>query len=130
MLDTLQKCNLDDTINDKCNSGNKIYKMVTLLKNPVLNANRIDVGIKIIEAILIPKILYGCETWTNITKQQIDKLEKIQKDALQRIFTIPHRTSRFGLYFECGMPSLQSMALFNEISGVQEEISFVLYCLF
>ena len=26
--------------------------------------------------------------------------------------------------------SLQSMALFDEISGVQEEISFVLYCLF
>ena len=86
-----EKCNLDDTINDKCNSGNEIiYEMVTLLKNPVLNANRIEVGIKIIETILIPKILYGCETWTNITKQQIDKLEKIQKDALQRIFTTSH----------------------------------------
>ena len=97
-----RKCNLDDTINDKCNSENKIiYEMVTLLKNPILNANRIEVGIKISETILIPKILCGCETWTNITKQQIDKLEKIQKDALQRIFTIPRTTSRFGLYFEC-----------------------------
>ena len=98
-----KKC-LDNTINDKCNSGNKIiYEMVTLFKNPVLNANRIEVGIKIIETILIPKILYGCETWTNIAKQQIDKLEKIQKDALQRIFTIPRTTSRFGSYFECGI---------------------------
>ena len=80
--------------------GFTAYEIVTLLKNPVLNANRIEVGIKIIETSLIPKILYGCESWTNITKQQIDKLEKIRKDALQRIFTIPRTTSRCGLYFE------------------------------
>ena len=40
-----EKCNLNDTIDNKCNSGNKIIcEMVTLLKNPVLNANRIEVG--------------------------------------------------------------------------------------
>ena len=111
-----EKCNLDDTINDKCNSGNKIiYEMVTLLKNPVLNANRIEVGIKIIETILIPKILYGCETWTNITKQQIDKLEKIQKDALQRIFNIPRTTSRFGLYFECGILPIEHRIIIRKL---------------
>ena len=47
-----EKCNLDDTINNKCNNGNKItYEMVTLLKNPVLNANRIEVGIRVTETI-------------------------------------------------------------------------------
>ena len=40
-----EKCNLDDTINDKCNNGNEIiYEKVLLLKNPVLDANRIEVG--------------------------------------------------------------------------------------
>ena len=39
-----EKFNLHDTINDKCNSGNKIiFEMVTLSKNPVLNANRIEI---------------------------------------------------------------------------------------
>ena len=42
-----EKCNLDDTINDKFNSGNEIiYEMATLLKIPVFNRNRIEVGIK------------------------------------------------------------------------------------
>ena len=89
--------------------------MVRLLKNPVLNANKIEVGIKIIETILIPKILYGCETWTNVTKQQIDKLEKIQKDAIQRIFTIPRTTSRFGLYFECGILPIEYRIIIRKL---------------
>ena len=34
------------------------------------------------------------------------------------------------LFAEALLASLQSMALFEKISGVQEEISFVLCCLF
>ena len=63
----------------------------------------------------LSRILYGCETWTNITKQQIDKLEKIQKDALQRIFTIPRTTSRFGLYFECGSLPIEQRIIIRKL---------------
>ena len=41
-----------------------------------------EISIKLIESILIPKILYGCETWTNVSKQQLKILEKIPKDAV------------------------------------------------
>ena len=38
-----------------------------------------DTGIRLIECLLIPKILYGCECWSNISKKQLSILEEIQK---------------------------------------------------
>ena len=61
-----------------------------------------EISLKLIESILIPKILYGCETWTNISKQQLNILEKIQKDAVTKTNSIPSTTPYQGITYECG----------------------------
>ena len=116
-----------------CTIGNILFFLRKIPKNPsvwkrdtpfafvlcrgagIIYALLRSTGIKTIETNLIPKILYGCETWTNITKQQIDKLEKIQKDALQRIVTIHRTTSRFGLYLECGILPIENRIIIRKL---------------
>ena len=53
--------------------------------------------------ILIPKLLYGCETWTGMSTEQLRKLEKVQKDDLTKLFALPRITPLFGILFECGI---------------------------
>ena len=53
--------------------------------------------------ILIPKQLYGCETWTGMSTEQLRKLEKVQKDDLTKLFALPRTTPMFSILFECGI---------------------------
>ena len=47
------------------------------------------ISIKLIDAILMPKVLYACETWTNLTKKQMKDLDKLQIDAVTIINSLP-----------------------------------------
>ena len=98
------KGHLEETINDRCQKWLRITNEITCLtKNPTLKQHKIEVGLKIINMILIPKLLYGCETWTGMTKEQLSKLEKVQKDVLTKLFALPRTTPLCVLLFECGI---------------------------
>ena len=98
------KGNIEETINDRCQKCLRIINEISCLtKKPTLKQHRIEVSLKLINMILIPKLLYSCETWTRISKLQVGKLEKIQKDVLCKTFALPKTTPLFGLLFECGI---------------------------
>ena len=98
------KGNLEETINGRCQKCLRITDEITCLaKNPTLKQHKIEVGLKIINMILIPKLLYGCETWTGMTKEQLSKLEKVQKDVLTKLFALPRTTPPFGFRFDFGI---------------------------
>ena len=64
------KGNMEETINDRCQKCLRITNEITCLtKNPTLKQHKIEVGLKIINMILIPKLFYGCETWTGMLKK-------------------------------------------------------------
>ena len=62
-----------------------------------------EISIKLIESVLIPKILYGCETWTNMNKRILKILENIQKDAITLITSIPKSTPYQGVLYQSGL---------------------------
>ena len=61
-----------------------------------------EISLKLIESILAPKILNGRETWTNMSKQQLNTLEKIQQDAVTKMNSMPSKTPYQGITYECG----------------------------
>ena len=84
------KGNLEETINDRYQKCLRITNEITCFtKNPTLKEHKVEVGRKIINMILL---LYGCETWTGMSKEQLSKLEKVQKDVFTKLFALP-RTS-------------------------------------
>jgi hypothetical protein len=70
-------------INNRLNSGNACYHSVqSLLSSHLLSRN---VKFEIYETILLPVVLYGCESWS-LTLREEHRLRVFQNRVLRRIF--------------------------------------------
>jgi hypothetical protein len=79
---TDQKC-MREEIKSRLNSGNACYRSVhSLLSSPLLSGN---VKVKIYKTIILPVVLYGCETWS-VTLREEHRLRMFENRVLRRIF--------------------------------------------
>ena len=79
---TDQNSNTEE-IKSRLNSGNACYHSVqNLLSSRLLSKN---LKIKIYRSIILPVVLYGCETWS-LTLREERKLRVFQNRVLRRIF--------------------------------------------
>jgi hypothetical protein len=74
---------ITNEIKRRLNSGNACYHSVqNLLSSRLLSKN---IKIRIYETIILPVVLYGCETWS-LTLREEYKLRVFEKRVLRRIF--------------------------------------------
>jgi hypothetical protein len=74
---------IQEEIKRRFNSGNACYPSVqNLLSSRLLSRN---VKIRICEAIMLPVVLYGCETWS-LTLREEHRLRVFENRVLRRIF--------------------------------------------
>jgi hypothetical protein len=79
---TDQNC-IHEEIRSRLNSGNACYNALqNLLSSRILSRN---VKIKIYKTIILPVVLYGCETWF-LTLREERRLRVFEKRVLRRIF--------------------------------------------
>jgi hypothetical protein len=79
---TDQNC-MQEEITSKQNSGNACYHSVqSLLSSRLLSRN---VKVKIYKAIILPVVLYGCETWS-LTLREEHRRKVFENRVLRRIF--------------------------------------------
>ena len=55
----------------------------------------------------MPKVLYACETWANLTKKRVKDLEKLQKDAVTISNSLPQSMPYDGIILECGLMPME-----------------------
>jgi hypothetical protein len=70
-------------INSRLNSGNGCYHSVQSLLSPRLLSRNLK--IKIYKTIILPVVLYGCETWS-LTLREEHRLGVFENRVLRRIF--------------------------------------------
>jgi hypothetical protein len=74
---------MQEEIKGRLNSGNTCYHLVqSLLSSPLLSRN---VKIKIYKTIILPAVLYGCETGS-LTLREEHRLRVCETRVLKRIF--------------------------------------------
>jgi hypothetical protein len=79
---TDQNC-MQEEIKSRLNSGNAYYHSVqSLLYSRLLSRNA---KVKIYKTIILPVVLYGCETWT-LTLREEHRLRVVENRVLRRIF--------------------------------------------
>jgi hypothetical protein len=79
---TDQKC-MQEEIKSRLNSGNACYHSVQiLLSSRLLSRN---VKVKIYKTIILPVVLYGCETWS-FTLREEHRLRVFENRVRRRIF--------------------------------------------
>jgi hypothetical protein len=78
---TDQNC-MHEEIKSRVNAGNACYYSVSLLSSRPLSRN---VKVKIYKTIILPVVLYGCETWS-LTLREQHRLRVFENRVLRRIF--------------------------------------------
>ena len=74
---------MKEEIKSRLKSGNACYHSVqNILSSSLLSKN---LKIKIYRTIILPVVLYGCETWS-LTLREKRKLRMFEKRVLRRIF--------------------------------------------
>jgi hypothetical protein len=74
---------IDDEIKSRLNSGNACYYSVQNLLSSRLRSR--NPKIKIYKTVILPVVLYGCETWS-LTLREEHRLRVFENRVLRRIF--------------------------------------------
>jgi hypothetical protein len=75
---------IQEEIKRRLNSGNACYHLVQNLQSSRLLSKKLKV--RIYKMILLPVVLYGCETWS-LTLREEHRLRVFENRVLRRIFT-------------------------------------------
>jgi hypothetical protein len=74
---------IQEEIKRRLNFGNACYHLVQNLLSPLLLSK--NVKVRICKTIILPVVLYGCETWS-LTVREEHKLRVFENRVLRRIF--------------------------------------------
>ena len=77
-----------------------INGMKFLVKQEAFKNMALEISIKFIESLLVPKVLFTCEARTNLTKKNIEDFEKMQNDFIIQINSLPISKACDGIIYE------------------------------
>jgi hypothetical protein len=73
---------IQEEIKNRLKSGNACYSVQNLWSSSLLSKN---IKIKIYKTIILPVVLYGCESWS-LTLREEGRLRVFENKVLRRIF--------------------------------------------
>jgi hypothetical protein len=104
---------IHEEIKGRLKSGNAFYHSVqNLLSFNLLNKN---IKIKIYRTIILPVVLYGCETWS-LTLREERRLRVFENEVLRRIFG-PERVEARGEWRRLHNKELYELILHQKLLG-------------
>ena len=90
-------------ISMKCNRGvGTINKIQNILETMFFGPYYFEIGITLIESMLLGSILTNIEVAYNLTISETEKLEKCHEMALRKLLNLPSKTPKQMLYFLTG----------------------------
>ena len=99
---------IQHTIQKRKAKGDGIVAEILSIKNEIsLGKHRIDVALKLREAMLINGILFNSEAWHDLTLAHIAKLESIDEALIKGILKAHTTTPKEFLYLETGAVPLR-----------------------
>ena len=94
---------IQETINSRKSKGHGIVANILSILNEVpFGKHRVEVGLKLREAMLINGMLFNSEAWHGVTNAQVATLEAVDLALLRGILNVPRGTPNHFLYLETG----------------------------
>ena len=59
------------------------------------------------QSVFLPRLIYNCESWSNLTHKDISNLQGAQLNFLRRVMEIPKATPTAPLFLELGILPIQ-----------------------
>lgn len=116
--------NLEATIESSQKKGDGIMSEILSIINEIpLGKYKVEVALRLREAMLINGILFNSEAWHGVTAAQIAKLEKIDEDLLRGILKAHRKTPSEFLHLETGTLPIRFILAQRRINYLKHIIS-------
>ena len=90
-------------IKDRSNKGiGLISKIFNILHSVSFGTHSIDIALVLRNSILLNGILTNSETWHNVSKTDIEEIERVDKLFFLKLFEVPSSTPAVSFYLETG----------------------------
>ena len=97
-----------ETIDDRKSKGYGIVsEIMAILSEIPLGKYRVDIGLKLRQAMLVNGILFNSEGWHSVTEEDIRTMEKVDEALLRSILQTHPKTPLEFLYLESGSISIR-----------------------
>ena len=114
------KGNNKDNITERVNKGHAIIGEINnILTEIPLGRYRIDIGLKLRQAMFINATLFNSEAWHNVTITDINRLEKVDECLLRKILKCHSKSPIESLYLETGTLPLRFIVASRRILYLQ-----------
>ena len=100
----------DKTISSRRSAVTGITAEISVIMEEMIDA-KFDATIQYYNGIVIPKLLNNAHTWSKLSKQNIQELEKVQNMTLKRLLKLPTGTPSVALKSELGIWSIKHQVL-------------------
>ena len=92
-----------NTINDRRNKGfGMVAEILAIISEIPLGQHRIEIGLKLRQAMLINGMLFNSEAWHDLLEKEIRLLEEVDEHLLRSLIKGHAKTPLEFLYLECG----------------------------
>ena len=109
---------LGDTFNSKGNnvalckhrvdkSVGSIIEIISLCKETNFGKHQIFSMMVMYQSVFLPRLIYNCESWSNLTHKDISNLQGAQLNFLRRVMEVPKSTPTAALFLELGILPIQ-----------------------
>ena len=95
---------LGDTFNSK---GNNIIEIISLCKETNFGKHQIFSMMVMYQSVFLPRLIYNCESWSNLTHKDILNLQGAQLNFLRRVMEVPKSTPTAALFLKLGILHIQ-----------------------
>ena len=99
--------------------GNEIMGLTAELMSITGEADSMKAIILYINAIILPKLLNNADVWSNLTRENYEKLQSIVDTALKRLIKIPTATPSIPLRGELGIISVEGHIAIKKLLYLQ-----------
>ena len=106
-----------DLIADRVKKGKSVIVNCMALCNEItMGAHHVKVALTLYHSVFVSTLLFNCQAWTNLLKDDMKKLETIQLKYLKRILRAPQSTSNCFVYLELGILPISYIIHIRQLS--------------
>ena len=109
---------LGDTFNSKGNNAalckhrvdksvGSITEIISLCKETNFGKHQIFFMIVMYQSVFLPRLIYNCESWSNLAHKDISNLQGAQLNFLRRVMEVPKSAPTVALFLELGILPIQ-----------------------
>ena len=82
-------------------------EIIYLCKETSFGKHQIYSMITMYQSVFLPRLIYNCESWSNLTQKYISNLQDAQLKFLRRVMEVPKSTPTSALFLELGILPIQ-----------------------